>query len=323
VELGGLLRRNKEQTMNTLKNVLLIAAVLAVPAAASAQTCPGGAQYDQTGGGCVFRAFEQTRGELSPHTQAPSADSLEAMLRSSAAPSQIASMLEYGERVECTACVPLLERRLLEDPDPVVRELSAWWLRRRPLGFGAIMHHMTTVLANRSETDVHRERAAAAIGEFMDPNGVPHLGAAISGDPSAAVRAAAVRGIARINASTGLSFISMALGDSDASVQLAAVSTILRVNFFSDTASVLPLLASDDARLRRHAANVVGALQATDAVPVLTAMLTGDTDRGARQAAAWALGQIGGSDALTALTAAASTEHESLVRDAIENALGR
>jgi HEAT repeat protein len=271
----------------------------------------------------VFRAFDQTRGELSPHTQAPTADSLEAMLNSSAAPSQIASMLEYGERVECTACVPLLERRLLEDPDPTVRELAAWWLRRRPLGFGAIMHHMTTVLADTSETAVHRERAAAAIGEFMDPNGVDDLGNAIMHDTEPTVRAAAVRGIARINASTGLTFLSAALGDSDPSVQLAAVSVVLRVNFFSDTASVLPLLASSTPSLRIHAANVLGSLRATDAVPVLTAMLAGDTERGARQAAAWALGQIGGSDALTALTAAASTEHESLVRDAIENALGR
>lgn len=301
--------------MNNLRNVLVIAAVLAAPAAASAQTCPGGAQYDTSSGGCVFLPYSQTRGELSPHTQAPSADSLEAMLNSSAAPSQIASMLEYGERVECTACIPLLEHRILEDNDPTVRELAAWWLRRRPLGFGAVMHDMSTVLLDRSQSDVRRERAAAAIGEFMDPNGVAHLGAAISADPAANVRAAAVRGLARINASTGLPFISMALGDSDPSVQLAALTVVVRVNFFSDTASVLPLLASGDASIRRHAANVIGALRATDAVPVLTAMLTGDTDRGARQTAAWALGQIGGSQALTALTAAGTTEHDSLVRD--------
>jgi HEAT repeat protein len=232
-------------------------------------------------------------------------------------------MLEYGERVECQACIPLLEHRILDDPDPTVRELAAWWLRRRPLGFGAVMHDMTAVLTNASETAVHRERAAAAIGEFMDPHGVDLLGTAIMTDAAANVRAAAVRGIARINASTGLRFISMALGDSDPSVQLAAVSVVLRVNFFSDTAAVLPLLASSDASLRRHAANVVGALHAADAVPVLAAMVAGDTDRGARQTAAWALGQIGGADAITALTAAMGTEHDSLVLDAIENALGR
>lgn len=309
--------------MNTLNKVLLISAVLLAPAAVSAQTCPGTSEYDTTGGGCVFRPYDQMRGELSPHTRAPSADSLEATLRSTASPSAIAEQLEYGERVECTACVALLERRILDDEDATVRELAAWWLRRRPLGFGAIMHDMTAVLQSTSETAVHRERAAAAIGEFMDPHGVDLLGTAIMTDSAANVRAAAVRGIARINASTGLRFISMALGDSDPSVQLAAVSVILRVNFFSDTAAVLPLLASDSAALRRHAANVVGALQATDAVPVLAAMVAGDTDRGARQSAAWALGQIGGADALTALTAAAGTEHDSLVLDAIENALGR
>ena len=308
--------------MNNISKLLLVSAIVAAPAVASAQTCPGGAAYDTTNGGCVFRVYSQTRGELSPHTQAPSATALEATLRSAAAPSAIAEQLEYGERVECTACVALLEHRILEDSDPTVREMAAWWLRRRPLGFGAVMHDMTQVLANDADA-VRRERAASAIGEFMDPNGVQHLGAAIAADTSPAVRAAAVRGIARINASTGLSYISMALRDTDVSVQLAAVSVVLRVNFFSDAAAVLPLLASTDAGLRRHAANVIGALRTMDAVPVLTAMLTGDTDRGARQGAAWALGQIGGAEALTALTAAGATEHDSLVRDAIEHALGR
>ena len=308
--------------MNNISKLLLVSAMLAAPAVASAQTCPGGAAYDTSNGGCVFRVYDRSRGELSPHTQAPTAASLEATLRSSAASSAIAEQLEYGERVECLACVSLLEHRILEDSDPTVRELAAWWLRRRPLGFGAVMHDMTQVLANDADP-VRRERAAAAIGEFMDPNGVTQLGAAIAGDTSATVRAAAVRGIARINASTGLSFISMALHDTDPSVQLAAVSVVLRVNFFSDSAAILPLLASSDPALRRHAANVVGSLCATDAVLVLAAMLTGDTDRGARQSAAWALGQIGGADALAALTAAGSTEHDSLVRDAIESGLGR
>lgn len=315
--------------MNKIHFLLLLGALLVAPTMASAQTCPGGVQYDTTGGGCVLRVFDQTRGELSPHTQAPSADALEAMLNSQAAPSQIASMLEYGERVECTACVPLLERRILEDSDPTVRELAAWWLRRRPLGFDAIMHDMTTVLANRGETDVHRERAAAAIGEFMDPNGVDDLAAAIQGDPSAAVRAAAVRGVARINASTGLPAISMALHDADTSVQLAALSVIVRVNFFSDSASVMPLLASRDASVRRHAANVLGtigrngAMGVGDAVTVLAAMVSGDTDRGARQTAAWALGQIGTAEAMSALTAARATERDSLVLDAIDFSLSR
>lgn len=304
-------------------HILLIAATLfAAPAAVSAQTCPTGAQYDTTGGGCVMRAFDRTRGELSPHTQAPTADSMEATLRAGAAPSDLTTMLEYGERVECLACIPLLENEILTNPDATVRELAAWWLRRRPLGFGAVMHEMSSVLATDTNA-VRRERAAAAIGEFMDPNGVAHLGQAITSDTAANVRAAAVRGIARINASTGLAFISMALGDHDASVQEAALSVILRVNFFSDTSSVLPLLAAPDAGLRRHAASIVGSLHATDSVRVLAAMLSGDTDRGARGAAAWALGQIGGAAAQMALAAAQTTEHDTLVLDAISNALHR
>jgi len=305
-----------------LRGGLLIGAMLITPAIANAQTCPGGAAYDTTGGGCVMRVFDRTRGELSPHTQAPTADSMEATLRAGAAPSAIAEMLEYGERVECLACVSLLENEILTNEDATVRELAAWWLRRRPLGFGAVMHEMTQVLMTDADA-TRRERAASAIGEFMDPNGIPQLGQAITSDTAANVRAAAVRGLARINASTGLPYISMALGDSDPTVQEAALSVILRVNFFSDSASVLPLLGSTDAGLRRHAASVLGMLHASDAVPVLTAMLSGDTDRGARTAAAWALGQIGGAGAVTALTAAQSTEHDVLVLDAIANALHR
>jgi HEAT repeat protein len=305
--------------MNNLRFILVASALVAVPTVASAQ-CPTGQGYDESTGGCELSVFDRERGELSPHTQAPTAESLEQMLRTRTAPSTLASMLEYGERVECTACVPLLERRLIEDEDPTVRELAAWWLRRRPLGFGAVMFEIRTVLA--TDTDpVHRARAAEAIGEFMDPHGVAHLGTAIMTDAEPTVRAAAVRGIARINSPEGLTFLSAALGDRDASVQEAALSVVLRVNFFSDTSALMPLLAHTDGHLRRRAASVVGSLRVVDAVPVLAAMLRGDTDRSARQAAAWALGRIGTGEARTALTEVRTTERESLVLDAISSAL--
>lgn len=307
--------------LNTLRFTLVAAALCAVPLSASAQ-CPSGYQYDESSGGCELRVFDHDRGELSPHTEAPTAEALENVLRSRVAPSRLASMLEYGERVECSACVPLLERRLIEDDDATVRELAAWWLRRRPFGFGAVMHDIRTVLETDSDP-VHRARAAEAIGEFMDPHGVAHLGTAIMTDGEATVRAAAVRGIARINSPAGLTYLSAALGDRDASVQEAALSVVLRVNFFSDHEALMPLLAHSDGHLRRRAANVIGSLRVAEAVPVLAAMLRGDTDRSARQAAAWALGRIGNGEARTALTEARAVETESLVLDAIVSALHR
>ena len=114
---------------------ILFGAVLLSGAVASAQQVP---QYDRQ------------RGELSPGTQAPARNGMVAAIQS-AAPSALIATLEYGEHVECHECVPLLEQKLLTSADVRVREISAWWLRRRPFGFGPIMVHMKSVLA----TDVH------------------------------------------------------------------------------------------------------------------------------------------------------------------------
>lgn len=293
--------------MNSIKTILLSAAILGLPAIASAQSYAEG----------EFRVHDRAVGELSHGTRAPSTTDLVSVIRTGT-PSALSSMLEYGERVECHECVPLLEARLLTDANPEVRGVAAWWLARRPFGFAAVMHDIRTVLATDADP-VRRERAAEAIGNFADPHGVAHLTTAFDTDAVSAVRVAAVRGLAAINAPGGLAVITRALGDADAAVRAAALQSVTRVNFFSDYDALLPLLADGDAALRRRAATVIGSLRVESAVVVLAALLRNTAeDTGVRREAAWALGRIGGSAADLALGEVLATETNAQVRNAIE-----
>lgn len=301
----GLTENAMKYTSNAL---LMVAAVLLGPIAA-----PALAQDNDSA------TVYSRRGEVSPGTQAPSREALMQVIESGS-PERLAAVLEYGERVECHECVPLLERQLLESDDPLVREMSAWWLRRRPFGFAAVFRDIRRVLAS-DESPVRRARAAEALGEFMDPHGVSHLRAALLGDADARVRAAAVRGLGRINAPAGNLAIVEAFADSDPSVREAAVGQVLYVNQFRDHESLMGLLADENVEVRRRAALALGTLRVREATPALTAMLSGDANRMVRQAAAWALGRIGGGDAQSALTERRALEESARVRDAIEVAL--
>ncbi len=252
---------------------------------------------------------------MSPGTQAPSRAALMQVIESGS-PERLATLLEYGERVECHECVPLLEQQLLENDDPLVREMSAWWLRRRPFGFAAVFRDIRTVLASDSDP-VRRARAAEALGEFMDPHGVEYLRTALD-DSSALVRAAAVRGLGRINSPTGNQGIVAAFTDADASVREAAVAQVLYVNQFRDYDALMGLLADENVEVRRRAALAIGTFRVADAAPALTAMFTGDESEMVRQAAAWSLGRIG---EVATLRAQRDVEESARVRDAIDIAL--
>lgn len=300
-----------------MKNVikLFCLAALALPALA-------GEAHAQATGTPEFTVYDRVRGELSPGAQAPTRDDLmRAIDVGRSSPSQLAALLEYGERVECHECVAPLQTLMLDPAvDPTTREMAAWWLRRRPFGFDVVMHETRMVLANDADP-LRRAAAASAIGEFMDFHGVEHLATALTSDTDARVRMAAVLGIARINSPRGLPHLTAALADSDSTVVDAALRSVLRVNFFRDHAALLPLLAHDDGAIRRRAALVIGSLEVADSVPALAAMLRGDTHELARQAAAWALGRIGTAEARNALNESMATEESHRVRDAIEIAL--
>lgn len=257
------------------------------------------------------------RGELSPGTEAPTVQSMVESIKN-APPSSLIATLEYGERVACQACVPLLERKLYESSNPRVREISAWWLRRRVFAKGKLMRRARTVLASSADP-VQRSRAAEALGEFMDPNALVPLEDAALNDSDAMVRASAVKALGRLNHSDGSDTIAQALGDSDLEVRRSAVEVASR----SGVAHPQPLidrLSDTDAQIRSDSALVLGQLSADAAVPSLVDLL-GDAEPRARKAAAWSLGRIGGARAEQALSAALPREQHPQVRDALEIAL--
>ena len=267
----------------------------------------------------VFEPHNRERGELSPGTSAPSQADLMRII-DTGSPGMLIGALEYGERVECHACVAPLQRNLLEAADSEVRRISAWWLRRRVFAIAAVMNQMKRVLATDSDP-TRRARAAMAIGEFLDPNGLQPLRDAAMTDAAGEVREAAVRALGRLNHPGGNEIIGAALADSEVEVRRAALDVVLTVNFFRESDALIGALADDDARIRMRAARIVGEMRVDAAVPVLTGLLESDSNVLVRQAAAWGLGRINGEDARAALRTAQTVESESQVLDAIEVAL--
>jgi HEAT repeat protein len=263
---------------------------------------------------------DRERGELSPGTQAPTPEQLMTAIESNTAPTTLVALLEYGERVECHACVPLLQRAVLEHRDPEVRRISAWWLRHRIFALAPIMAQMQDVLASDASA-TRRARAAMALGEFMDPAAFTPLRDAAMGDGDAGVRAAAVTALGRLNHSGANTILSAALGDAAVEVRRAALSQVLVVNFFRDHDALLGALVDSDDEIRMRSARLLGTFRVAEAVPALQGMLETDTNVRVRQAAAWALGRIGGESARGALRSAATVESSSLVQNAIEVAL--
>jgi hypothetical protein len=263
--------------------------------------------------------YDRERGELSPGTGAPKRESMVNAIKSASA-TRLYATLEYGERVECFECIPLLSEKLLKSDDAQVREISAWWLRRRSFGFGPIMVKMQKVAVEDSDPE-RRARAAAALGEFLDPHGAPTLSKLVKDDDDAAVRVAGVRALGRLNVVTGHAALSSAFSDPDASVRKAALEQVLKVNFFDDENALIGTLADDDAGVRRTAAQLVGELRLASAVEPLLGVLMTDDSTQVRQAAAIALGRIGGAEASAALADAKPLEQDAAVQNALNIAM--
>ena len=288
--------------MKSFKLILSLALVTATSAVASAD-------------GPETREYSR-RGELSPDTGAPSLVRMVETIQHGS-PEKLKATLEYGERVYCAACVPLLEQKLLGSDNPRVREMSAWWLRRQPFAAPYLMDKLRK-LVRRDASPVRRARAAEALGEFMDPHALPELSEAALEDEAPTVRAAAVRGLARLNSDGAGAVLPDALKDSDESVRLETLGVLMSVGSFRDYTTLLPLLGDSSADVRTRAAKLCGEYRVASAETTLVAVLLGDPAASARKAAAWALGRIGGEEGKAALIDAKERELDARVLDAID-----
>lgn len=228
-------------------------------------------------------------------------------------PMAIWAVLEHGEQVDCLDCVAYVEP-LLYNADAHVREISAWWLRRRTLAYPDIAARARGVLQNDADA-TRRAYAANAIGEFLDAGAVPLLVKAVS-DSDAGVRVAALGAIRRVNNGAAAAAVTTALGDSDVGVRSAALDAAMHLGGFSDATTVTGMLGDADPTIRAKACNALALFRTAGAVSGLEAIVRGDSDEAARIAAANALGEIGDVSARDTLTAAAANDASTRVKDA-------
>lgn len=242
---------------------------------------------------------------------------------SSGSASQIWETLEHAEAVECGGCIGAVEP-LLYNNDKEIREISAWWLRRRTFGvFGPGEVYERTVKTLASDPNPQkRAYAAYAVGEFLTAAGIEPLAAAATGDASPEVRAAAVSGLGRIN-DDGAGAVGKAMADSDATVRLAAIKAASKINGFNDGAAVAKLMGDASPQVRKNGIELLESFRVKDAVQSLIAIARNDADADVRLAACHALGVLGDNSARSTLEAILQTDSSSLVRDQAQIALRR
>ncbi len=257
-------------------------------------------------------------GEISVGAESPTRAAMMSVI-ADGTPAALRATLEYGERVECPECVPPLTRRLLESDDGEIRQMAAWWLRRR-LAVALPVHAMLVETLQTDPDATKRARAAEAIGYFMRPRGIPALDDAIRDEGEAVeVRVAATRALGHLNHGGVGPQLAFALRVDATEVRVAALEAIAEARFANATEldpALLEQLEHADAGVRRAAANLLGQRRYAASREALGALLTTDASIDVREAAAIALGRIGGAEAV--LTAARTPEQDAAVLNAID-----
>jgi len=228
-------------------------------------------------------------------------------------PTAVWEVLEHAEVVECLDCISYVEP-LLFDRDARVREIAAWWMRRRIFGYAQVADRVRKTLASDSDP-ARRSYAANALGEFMDPGGTALLVKAVS-DSSPLVRTAAVTALQRLNDPAGAVALSTALADGDVGVRRVALEAAIHMGGFSDTPAVAKLISDADSVVRAKAADALGVFRAKSSVPGLLAIAKTDSSEDVRIAAVNSIGEIGDGSTRAALEDIALRDTSSRVRDA-------
>ncbi len=228
------------------------------------------------------------------------------------APTAVWEVLEHGERVECLDCISYVEPLLFND-DARIREIAAWWIRRRPFGYAEVALRIRGVLKNDADPK-RRAAAASALGEFLDPGGTPLLVKAAA-DTDVGVRTAVLGALRRLNDPDAAPAITAGLGDGSVPVRLAAIDAASHVAGYADTGSVAKLLSDPDAVARAKACDALALFRAKGSAAGLAAIAKTDSDEAVRIAAVNALGELGDAAGKSAVDAALN-DPASRVRDA-------
>jgi len=204
-------------------------------------------------------------------------------------PIAVWATLEHGEQLECLDCIAYVEP-LLWNKDARVREISAWWLRRRVFGYAEIALKVRKVI--ESDADPERRAAAAdALGEFMDPGATKYLVKA-AGDSSPIVRVHVMSALRRMNDMEGVPAVSLGLADGEVSVRRAALETATKLPGFRDVPAVARLLSDIDPVVRGRAADALGVFKAKGSAAGLMALAVSDGNEDVRVNAVNALGEL-------------------------------
>lgn len=255
-----------------------------------------------------------------------SVDQLKKVGLENLAPTEIWRRLEHGEKVECLSCIPEISKLIYAD-NAKTREIAAWWLRRRVFGvFGPGQAYQQTLgtLSDMTQSEKRRAHAAEALGEFLHSSGIAPVATAATKDPSPMVRRSAVAALERLNSQGPNGELGAAIEDDDVEVRMAALRGAVRVHVFTDVPSVVTRISDDSPRVRKRAAEVLGAMKAKDAVAGLVALTSPDaeSDPEVRASAVWALGQIADVAGKDAVYAALKDPYP-FVRDAAKIATRR
>lgn len=242
------------------------------------------------------------------------------------APTEIWRRLEHGERTECLDCIPVVSKLIYADHRKT-REIAAWWLRRRIFGVfgpGQVYQQTLETLKDPSQPENKRAYAAEAIGEFLTHSGLDEVSTALVSDPSPKVRKSAAYALWRLNSAGPNNELAQAIGDSDVEVRMQALYTATRVHSFTDIAAVTERISDESPRVRKRAAEALGAMRAKDAVVGLIALTSADSESDplVRASAVHALGQIADPAAKPAVTEALNDPNQ-FVKDAAKIALRR
>jgi HEAT repeat protein len=230
----------------------------------------------------------------------------------------IVGSLERAEYLLCGNCNDIVVP-LLDHDSARVREVAAWWLRKRPARV-QLVQQMTQRL---TDSNVTRARnAAEALGNFKDPAQVPLLGRVVTdASKPAEVRAAAARSLGVAGYPEGAAALQAAIGDSDAGVRRDAVRSLRYIRGFKDGSVVVPALTDSDVLVRRAAVQLAGVLRDPQALNALTSVVQNDQDARVRRQAAWALGQIGSRTAFEALSKVSTADADAFVRAQAKSAM--